>query len=82
MRETAINCMKRHSLARGEGFESDLVVFLKMPVVMVTVMCKSMANSLQGVREARAFAYTDSIIDDAVFAILHEENLSRGVFPY
>ena len=53
-----------------------------MPVVMVTVMCKNMANSLQGVREERTFAYTDSIIDDAVFAILHEENLSRGVFPY
>ena len=39
-----------------------------------------MANSLQGVREALAFAYTDSIIDDAVFAMLYEENLSRGVF--
>ena len=49
---------------------------------MVTVMCKNMVNSLQGVREERAFTYTDSIIDDAVFAFLHEENLSRGVFPY
>ena len=58
------------------------MVFLMMPVVMVTVMCKNMVNSLQGVREERAFTYTDSIIDDAVFAFLHEENLSRGVFPY
>lgn len=53
-----------------------------MPVVVVTVICKNMANSLQGVREALTLAYTDSIIDYAVFTILYEENLSRGVFPY
>ena len=41
-----------------------------------------MANSLLGVREALAFAYNDGVIDDAEFAILYEENLSREVFPY
>lgn len=45
-------------------------------------MFKNMADSLQGVREALAFAYKDSIIDDAEFAILYKENLSKEVFPY
>ena len=38
-----------------------------------------MANKVS--EEALAFAYNDGVIDDAEFAILYEENLSREMFP-
>ena len=45
----------------------------------LTVTFKKMANKVS--EEALAFAYNDGVIDDAEFAILYEENLSREMFP-